>query len=101
MGCQRVIQLSLGSLVGGTRCLWDPMMGNKGQESWNQLLCGYANIVPFWLERKDMKNEEKFAKDWRNWWTSSCISEQEYLNISKGDNFRNNQQIFPYSWPLF
>lgn len=27
MGCQRVIQLSLGSLVGGTRCLWDPMLG--------------------------------------------------------------------------
>lgn len=56
-----------------------PVMGNKGQESLNQLLL-------FRLERNDMKNEEKFAKVWRNWWTSSCISEKEYLNInSKGD----------------
>ena len=23
------------------------------------------------------------------------------MSESKGDNFRNNQQIFPYSWPLF
>lgn len=53
MGCQRVIQLSLGSLVGGTRCLWDHMLGRiPGQESWNQLLCGYAILSLFgWRER--------------------------------------------------
>ena len=34
MGCQRVIQLSLGSLVGGTRCLWDHMLGRIPVIGW-------------------------------------------------------------------
>lgn len=50
----------------------DGKQGARIMESTAMWLC---YIVPFWLERKDMKNEEKFEKDWRNWWTSSCISE--------------------------
>ena len=40
---------------------WETRGKNHGINCYTAMPLGYA--VPFWLERKDMKNENKFAKD--------------------------------------